>query len=277
MKGNRRFARQPVDDASTLPDRGEPMGLTGAPEVPGAPTAPTAPAPRNQTWAGSRGPSLGQAGSQTGDPWDAVAGARAELGHGALPTPAAPRPVLADAVRSAAANNYSDIAGAEQIGAGNYLGQLEGFGNIDPGGERGSNTHKKLFGRIASRYDVTQPDAVRRLMADPDFQAAFPDAQLVEHPNADLIDFGDGNPVDVIRGAVAGGSGEGWQWGVDAGGGDMGGFGGVDGLGGGYDLNSLLTGQTDPMADIMRRIQDLQAGNMPEAEREALLGLLNGA
>ena len=124
---------------------------------------------------------------------------------------------LADAARAAAANNYTDIAGAEKIGAGNFVGQLEGFGNIDPNGERGSNTHKKLFGRIASRYDVSQPGAVRSLMQDPDFAAAFPDAKLVEHENADLIDFGDGNPVDVIRGAVAGGSGQGWQWGVNAG------------------------------------------------------------
>lgn len=124
---------------------------------------------------------------------------------------------LASAVQTARANNFSDIAGAEGIAAGNFQGQLEGFGNIDPGGERGSNTHKKLFGRIASRYDVTQPGAVRTLMQDPDFLSAFPDAKLVEHPNADLIDFGDGNPVDVIRAAEAGGAGQGWQWGVGGG------------------------------------------------------------
>jgi hypothetical protein len=150
-------------------------------------------------------------------------------------------------VQTARQNNYSDIEGAQNIAAGNYQGQLEGFGNIDPGGERGSNTHKKLFGRIASRYDVTQPGAVRTMMQDPDFQAAFPDAKLVEHENADLIDFGDGNPVDVIRGAVAGGSGAGWQWGVGGGqgapqgGGVPGAMGGVPQQGGAAaDMSSQL-------------------------------------
>lgn len=163
-----------------------------------------------------------------GEAWNAMGqqfNDRAQLPQGGQDPAQGGQGSLADAARAAAANNYTDIAGAERIAAGNYQGQLEGFGNIDPGGERGSNTHKKLFGRIASRYDVTQPGAVRTMMQDPDFQAAFPDARLVEHPNADLIDFGDGNPVDVIRGAVEGGSGEGWQWGVDAGQGAPGGGG----------------------------------------------------
>jgi hypothetical protein len=53
-------------------------------------------------------------------------------------------------------------------------------------------------------------------MADPDFLKFFPEAKLIEHENADLVDFGDGNPVDLLRGAVAGGAGEAWQWGAKA-------------------------------------------------------------
>lgn len=172
---------------------------------------------------------------------------------------AAPQPTgLAAAVQAARANNYSDIEGAQGIAAGNFQNQLEGFGNIDPNGERGSNTHKKLFGRIASRYDVSQPDAVKRMMADPDFQAAFPDAKLVEHPNADLIDFGDGNPVDVIRGAVAGGSGAGWQWGVGGGqGAPQQGGAGFPGAGG-------VPGQV-PQGDMAAQLlAALQGGQAPD-------------
>ena len=63
-----------------------------------------------------------------------------------------------------------------------------------------------------------QPGAVDALLAQPEIAQIFPMARKVEHPNGDLIDFGDGNgPVDVIRGAVAGGSGAAWQWGAGGG------------------------------------------------------------
>jgi hypothetical protein len=159
---------------------------------------------------------------------------------------APPRATIGDPTRGAFAQ-YGDgnIAGTEGMATGNYMGQLEGFNTGAWGSnERGSNSIKNNFGKIASRYDVSQPGAVRSLMQDKDFQNLFPGAKLVEHPNADLIDFGDGNgPVDVIRGAVAGGSGAGWQWGANPIGGAPGAQGAPMGgapAGGGDQLTSMM-------------------------------------
>lgn len=125
-----------------------------------------------------------------------------------------------------------NIAGASGIQTGNFMGQLEGFntnawgGNAPEGYE--ADSIKNTMGKLMSRVDVTQPGAVDALLAQPEIAQLFPMARKVEHPNGDLIDFGDGNgPVDVIRGAVAGGSGAAWQWGSNDGGGQsMGGPGG---------------------------------------------------
>lgn len=181
--------------------------------------------------------------NQQADPWAQQAQSQAGAQFQPQPQPQAAGDPRAQYARDAAANNYKDIQGAGSLATGNFMGNLEGF-NTGAWGteERGSNTHKNTFGKIASRYDPRQPGATKSLMADPDFQAYFPDARIVEHPNGDLIDFGDGNPVDVLRGAQAGGAGEGWQWGVDAGGPPQGAP-GMQGApqGGDQQLNSMLT------------------------------------
>jgi len=112
-----------------------------------------------------------------------------------------------------------NIQGVGGLKTGDFMGQLEGFNTQGWGtGERGTESFKNAMGRIMSRYDVTQPGAAQRLMADPEFQQLAPNAQLIQYPNGDLIDFGDGNgPVDVIRGAVEGGAGAAWQWGANSG------------------------------------------------------------
>jgi len=164
-------------------------------------------------------------------------------------------PSRADAARKARESGYTDIEGAGGLKTGNYMGSLEGFNTGGWGsGERGSNTHKNTFGKIASRYDPTKAGSVRALMNDPDFQAYFPEAKLVSHANEDLIDFGDGNPVDVLRGATAGGAGQGWQWGVDA---TQGGAGGE--AGGGTDavmaeLGNILGGGGDGDTNQLQQI-----------------------
>lgn len=214
----------------------------------------------------------GASGSDTtGSPYaapplnDVVAGIRAQVSTpSAAPAsaPAAP-PAGGDragAARTAAANNYTDIEGAGGLATGGYMGGLEGFNTQGWGsGERGSNTHKNTFGKIASRYDPKQAGAAKALMADPDFQAYFPDAKLVEHPNGDLIDFGDGKPVDVLRGAQAGGAGEAWQWGVDAGS-----PAGAGASGNGADIDRLIAGLSggaqDPLAAIQAELASLTGG-----------------
>lgn len=94
--------------------------------------------------------------------------------------------------------------------------RLRGFATDQwgPGGDPNydEDSIKNAFGKIASRYDPTQPGAARAVMEDPEFKALFPNARLVEHPKADQIDFGDGNPVDVLINAVEGGAGEAWAF-----------------------------------------------------------------
>lgn len=168
--------------------------------------------------------------------------------------------------RTAAANNYKDIEGAGGLKTGGFMGGLEGFNTGGWGTEeRGSNTHKNTFGKIASRYDPKQAGAAKAMMADPDFQAYFPDAKLVEHPNGDLIDFGDGRPVDVLRGAQAGGAGEAWQWGVDDGSGGAAGGGAPSASG--VTVDSLMGG--DPLTGIQSNIAGLVGGQ--EADEQTLI------
>lgn len=128
---------------------------------------------------------------------------------------------LADAAAQAAANGWTDIAGTKGFKTGNFMGSLEGF-NTGAWGtdERGSDTLKNTFGKIASRYDPTQAGAAQQVLNDPDFKSLWPNATIVEHPNQDLIDFdgpGGEAPVDVLRAAQAGGSGAAWQWGTNPG------------------------------------------------------------
>lgn len=112
---------------------------------------------------------------------------------------------------------FTDIAGMRDVfKPGQFMGQLEGFNtNSWDTGERGSDTLKNMFGTIASNHDVTQPGALQRAL--PDIQKALPGATIVSHANEDLLDPDGPNgplqPVDVIRGATAGGAGAAWQWG----------------------------------------------------------------
>ena len=164
------------------------------------------------------------------------------------------------AFKKSQAEGYTDIEGAGGLKTGNYMGALEGFNTGAWGSnERGSNTLKNSFGKIASRYDPTQPGAAKALMADPDFMAMFPDAVMIDHPNQDQIDFdgpGGDPPVDVIRAAQAGGGGQGWQWGTQ------------DGGGGGGSANVDLMGG-NPSSDIEAQLAGLVGGQ--DAETQALI------
>lgn len=204
-----------------------------------------------------------------GDPWDTVAAARAELGH---PGASAPGRVAGGAM---ARYGTGDIAGAENLATGTK-GKLSGFNtNAWGSGERGTNSIKNSFGKIASRYDA-KPSSLAAIFADPDFQRLFPEASIVEGGAGDKIDFGDGRPVDVLQSADPNAdSAIAWDWMTEDGGGDpMAAGGGFDA--GGIDLASILSGG-DPMQDILARIQALQEGAIPAEEQAALASLLQGA
>lgn len=193
----------------------------------------------------------------------------------------------AAAVKKAQAEGYTDIEGAGGLKTGNYMGGLEGFNTGAWGSdERGSNTLKNSFGKIASRYDPTQPGAAKALMADPDFAEMFPDAYIVEHPNQDLIDFdgpGGDPPVDVLRGATEGGAGAAWQWGVQDGGAGGGGadaalagLGGGDGGGTATSVDGLMN--SDILAQIRAELDKLAQGGQSGGDEQALVqSLLTGA
>ena len=173
-----------------------------------------------------------------------------------------------------------NIPGAENVGTGGHTGALTGFNTGGWGTqERGTNSIKNTFGKIASRYDPRQGNAVQQILNDPEFKQFFPEAKLIQHPKGDLIDFGDGNPVDVLRNAVEGGSGDAWQFLAGGGGGAQGG----DILaGGGMDLSALMGGggeqanlatESDVLAQILNELQAAQGGGAPD-EQQMLQSLL---
>lgn len=185
--------------------------------------------------------------------------------------PAASQPSMANAAPKTggalARYGTGDIADAKGLKTGGYGGEGFSYESRAAAGERGADTIKNSFGKIASRYDPTQAGASKAVMADPDFQRLFPEARLVEHPNGDMIDFGDGKPVDVLRAARAGGAGEAWQWGADDGGG------GAQQMGG-MDINSLVAGigsGADPMAAIQAQIAAASNGQDEQTLIQQLL------
>ena len=89
---------------------------------------------------------------------------------------------------------------------GNF-GNLEGF-DANNFGDDNMQTAKYQAGRILSRFDPNNPQVLASILADPEFQRMFPGAKGV---GPDKIDFGDGRPVDVIRGHGAPGAKFSWQ------------------------------------------------------------------
>lgn len=83
------------------------------------------------------------------------------------------------------------------------VGRMEGFevGSSYNGDLKARNSVKNTFGRIASRYP-SQPSSIDRIMADPDFQAAFPNARRLSFDKIDfggvMSDFESGSPVGVV-------------------------------------------------------------------------------
>ncbi len=193
-----------------------------------------------------------------------------------------PSPLTAAAppARPFASYGTADIAGEEQLGWGDPS-RMTGF-NTNAWGtdERGSNTVKNSFGKIASRYDPRQSGAAQSVSGDSDFQRLFPEARLVQHAKGDLIDFdGDGPepPVDVLRNAVEGGSGDAWAFQA---GGDGGGA--MPAQGGGMDPMAMLGGQgnsldalgeSDVLAQILKELQGAQGGDEGQALLQSLMGV----
>ena len=138
-------------------------------------------------------------------------------------------------------------------------GQMSGFAvGSDYGGDtKARNSMKNTFGRLASQFGASTPDAVRQLVQTEEFRRYFPNARLLDHASDPKIDFGgqlsdfeSGTPVGVVDVLAASGQ-NGWQWLDEANSGGMGGApmgGSVDDL-----MNADLSG-------IMQQAQALTEG-----------------
>jgi hypothetical protein len=103
------------------------------------------------------------------------------------------------------------------------VGNMMGFNTAwDYPDEQARNSVKNTYGRIASRYDQSQPGFLQQILGDADFQRFFPNARLgSEEGRGGMLDFGgvlsefeSGTPVglvDVAQGYENGRAG-GHQW-----------------------------------------------------------------
>ena len=238
----------------------------------GPPAAGAAPAPVRVIGAATGGPPV----SST------LPAGRLPLAGDTAPGATAPTAPAAD---PAAAAGINGMDWRKALGGYNSNGTMLGFNTaLDYGNDKAANSVKNTFGRIASRYK-NAPSMIDAVMADPDFQRAFPNAKKVPGGAGDKIDFGgvlsdfeSGVPVGVVD--VLGASdptndtAAGWTWqdlANDGGGGPAGGG------GGGGDLASLLGAgealtSNDNLQQILQAIQALSRGQDPT--REALLSEL---
>lgn len=157
---------------------------------------------------------------------------------------------------------------------GSQSGQSFGWNTGDYGGDDvAANSVKNTFHAIAQRYPST-PSGLKQMMADPDFQRAFPNAKRIEHPTGDKIDFGGvlsdfskGTPVGVVDVGRAfsgeGDTGEGWDW-MPEGGGEAPMLGPDEAMLGGVDLGAEDGGL---LAQILAELQ-AQAEGSPETGTE---------
>lgn len=110
-------------------------------------------------------------------------------------------------VQAEIANQKRDQWSGSQSTQGGNFGNVEGFDAAnfnDPN----MQTAKYQAGRIFSNYDPNNANVLQAILGDSQFRAQFPNAKGV---GPDKIDFGDGRPVDIIRGHGAPGAKFSWQ------------------------------------------------------------------
>lgn len=190
-----------------------------------------------------------------------------------MPTPYDPNELVRQA-QAKQLNGTMPVGGAQRrdqwSGAGNVtggnLGNVEGFdaGNFaDPN----MQTAKYQAGRIFSRYDPNDAGALEKILGDSEFKSVFANAKGM---GPDKIDFGDGRPVDVIRGHGAPGAKFSWQT-EDA---PMDAPSGAPAQAPMPTSNTMPTSDNSALAKIMEELAAAQQGQDSPAEREALMSML---
>lgn len=258
---------QPEPGGGSLPDI---AGAMSTPAVEPTPAMnPLAPPDAQMHALGGDKVKPGPVVPQAGDPLGPVGGGPTATSTGGVNGPTDP-----DAERAWRKELRSKAIGSQS-------GASHGWNTGDYGGDDVAATSmKNTFHAIAQRYPST-PSGLRQLVQDPDFQRAFPNASLVDHPTGDKIDFGGqlsdftkGVPVGIVDvgRAFDGGadSGQGWDWMDEA----NSGGGGGGAMAGGLDMNALIgqgedltSGQS--MQEILAAIEALSRGEDPS--RAALL------
>lgn len=116
-------------------------------------------------------------------------------------------PISANLPGTSQTGKRDQWSGSGSVTTRGNFGNLEGFdaGNF---GDDGMQTAKYQAGRIFSRFNPDDANALNSILNDPEFKGLFPNARGV---GPDKIDFGDGRPVDVIRGHGAPGAKFSWQ------------------------------------------------------------------
>lgn len=155
-------------------------------------------------------------------------------------------------------------SGVGSVTGGN-LGNVEGFDAAnfaDPN----MQTAKYQAGRIFSRYDPNDAGALEKILGDAEFKSVFANAKGM---GPDKIDFGDGRPVDMIRGHGAPGAKFSWQT-EDAPSAAAG------GQGMGQPMGMSPTSDNSALAKIMEELAAAQQGAESPTERDALMALLQG-
>ena len=154
-------------------------------------------------------------------------------------------------------------SGTGSVTGGN-LGNVEGFDAAnfaDPN----MQTAKYQAGRIFSRYDPNDAGALDKILGDAEFKGLFGNAKGV---GPDKIDFGDGRPVDMIRGFGAPGAKFSWQT-EDAP------ATGGDGMAATTPAPGMSpAGDNSALAKIMEELQAAQQGGQSPTERDAVMQML---
>ena len=124
------------------------------------------------------------------------------------PAPATTAPPANTPFTPTAGARYDQWSGSGNVTTnGSNFGNVEGF-DANNWNDPNMQTAKYQAGRIFGRFDPNDPNVGASILNDPEFKRLFPNARLI---GPDKIDFGDGMPVDFIRGHGAPGAKFAWQ------------------------------------------------------------------
>lgn len=110
---------------------------------------------------------------------------------------------------SAPAVTTDQWSGSDTVMPTTNFGRMTGY-DLSNFNNNDMQTLKYQAGRIASRYDPANPNALTSLMNDPEFRRLFPNAKVVD-ARSGTVNFGSAGDVDVIKNFGAADAQWAWQ------------------------------------------------------------------